>query len=74
MPRTWQAHEHDGVTHVVAQAEFTMKFGPIGALMSPMVSRKLGKTLGESLLGLKHFVETGEEIGTSLPAAAKTGA
>lgn len=51
-----------------------MKFGPIGALMSPMVSRKLGKTLGESLLGLKHFVETGEEIGTSLPAAAKTGA
>jgi ribosome-associated toxin RatA of RatAB toxin-antitoxin module len=68
---TWQAHEHDGVTHVVANAEFEMRFGLLGALMAPMVSKKLGKTLGETLLGLKHFIETGEEVGTELPAAAK---
>jgi hypothetical protein len=71
----WQMHEHDGVTHLDAVVEYKAKFGPLGALMSVlMISRKLGGTLGESLLGLKYYVETGEPVGDSLPHDAKQAA
>lgn len=58
-------------TQVDLLIDYKLKFGPIGVLMDlVMVRRMYRKTMVELLAGLKHHVETGEEIGTELPVGA----
>lgn len=43
--------------------EYSMKFGPLGLLMDLlMVKPQFGKAWGGVFAGLKHYVETGEQV------------
>lgn len=58
-----------------AEADFSAKFGPLGALMAAlMMKRKLGQTLAQTLVGLKHYAETGEPLLAEDAAAAADAA
>ena len=71
---TWSVRDHNGKTIVRARVEFQAKFGLIGLLMEKLIMRrKFSKVIGESLEGLRYYCETGEKVGTGLPANA-TGA
>ncbi len=62
-------------TIVTLVSNFRMKGGPAGALLDRLVvRRKLGKTIRESLAGLKYYAETGEKIGVEQLAAAASAA
>jgi carbon monoxide dehydrogenase subunit G len=56
--------EADGDTTVVnMEMKYSMKFGPIGAAMNAMMIKpQFSKVVPNILNGLKHFVETGEEV------------
>jgi len=59
----FSVREHNGGTMVQAAFNYDMKFGPIGALMDRfMIQPQFGETFGSQLAGLKHHVETGEEV------------
>lgn len=66
----------DGDATVVRMTmEYTMKFGPIGALMDALIVRKQFEKVAPSLLaGLKHHVETGEEIDREVFKRLRAGA
>ena len=58
-------------TRATMDAEFTVKFGPIGAVMAAvMMKPKLASTMREALGGLKHYVETGRKIGEEASQAS----
>ena len=58
-------------TRALVDAEFTAKFGPIGAMMAAvMMKPKLASTMREALGGLKHYVETGQKIGEEASQAS----
>jgi carbon monoxide dehydrogenase subunit G len=51
------------VTVVRGTFDYTLKMGPIGALMDTvMVKPQFGKAFGGLFAGLKHYVETGEKV------------
>lgn len=51
---------------VTATLDYDLRFGPVGALMDRlMVSPKFGPAFGRLLVGLKHHVETGDEVTAS---------
>ncbi len=55
--------EEGSETLVSMELEYSMKFGPIGALMDIMMVRSQFKKVVPGILqGLKHYTETGEEI------------
>ncbi len=59
-------------TEVTMTLDFRVKFGPVGALMDRfIVRRQMRKQMALTLAGLKHHVETGEEVGTELPKVAR---
>lgn len=59
----------DSSTRVKLHIDYKLKYGPVGVLMDlVMVRRMYRKTMSELLAGLKHHVETGEEIGIGLPS------
>ncbi|MCH8829391.1 MAG: SRPBCC family protein [Planctomycetes bacterium] len=65
---TWSVRAENGRTIARVRSEMHTKFGVIGVVMDKLVMRRMFKTrMGQTLLGLKHHVETGEEIGTRLP-------
>lgn len=56
-------------TKVNLDIDYKLKFGPLGVLMDLLMARRMyRKTMTELLAGLKHNIETGEEVGTELPA------
>ncbi|RMF77086.1 MAG: SRPBCC family protein [Chloroflexi bacterium] len=56
-------HEDGEETVVRMEITYTMKFGPLGALMDALMVRKqFSKVVPNLLAGLKHHVETGEEV------------
>lgn len=56
---------------VTVTPEYSLKFGPIGAIMDAlMFRRQLKKGMDGLLAGLKYHVETGKEVGTEIPKAA----
>lgn len=59
----------DGATIVSVSPEYELKFGPIGLLLDRLFGeRQLRKGMAALLAGLKHYLETGEEVGDALPA------
>ncbi len=55
--------ERDGGTVVRGKLSYDMKYGPIGALMDRfMIQPQFGKAFGGIFAGLKHYIETGEEV------------
>ena len=59
----FSVRELKGGTLARAEFEYGMKFGPIGALMDRfMIRPQFGKAFGGILAGLKHYLETGEEV------------
>lgn len=51
------------MTIVTFKFDYQLKYGPIGKLMDKlMFGPQLSKGLPRILTGLKHFVETGEEV------------
>ena len=62
-------------TRVSVTADYKLKFGPIGALMDVLfVKRQFQQAFDDMMAGLKHYVETGEEIGDEVPVAASASA
>lgn len=59
----------DGAGSIVTGTlEYTLKFGPVGVLMDRlMVAPQLDKAWSQLLAGLKHYVETGQEVGDGTP-------
>ena len=52
-----------GGTRVFASLDYSLKYGPVGAVMDKvMVQRFLDKGFQGLLSGLKHHAETGEEV------------
>ena len=63
------------ITEVRMTMDFRVKFGPVGALMDRfIVRRQMRKRMALTLAGLKHYVETGEEVGTELPKVTRDAA
>lgn len=61
----------DDRTKITLEIDYRLKYGPLGMLMDlVMVRRIYKKTMSDLLAGLKHSIETGEEVGTELPAGA----
>lgn len=55
-------------TLVSATVDYQPGWGPIGALMgATIMKRKFGQTFDLLLAGLRHYVLTGEEVGTEVP-------
>ena len=55
--------EHQDGTLVRGAFNYQMKYGPVGALMDRfMVQPQFGKAFGGILAGLKHYMETGEQV------------
>ena len=53
----------NGGTVVEGTLEYTLKFGPVGALMDSMMVKSQFKNAWQGLFaGLKHYIETGEEV------------
>lgn len=61
---TISVHESGpNATTVRGTLDYTIKFGPLGALMDVvMVKSQFGKAWGGLFAGLKHYIETGEEV------------
>ena len=58
-------------TRVSVTADYKLKFGVIGALMDMLFAkRQMQQAFDDMMAGLKHYVETGEEVGDVVPAAA----
>jgi len=49
-------------TIVTQTMEFTMKGGVVGALAGRPMEKQIGRVIEGNLLGLKHYVETGEVV------------
>lgn len=61
---TIQLREENGGTRAAGTIEYTLKMGPLGALMdSTMVKRNFEKAWTALFAGLNYYVETGEKIG-----------
>jgi hypothetical protein len=56
--------DEDGAETVVhMRMDYQLKYGPVGALADTFIVRsQLKKAIPAVLQGLKHFMETGEEI------------
>ena len=68
---TWAIEPAGDGTHLRATLEYEPRFGPFGRLVAALVMRrKIGAALRSSLAGLKYHVETGELVGTEVPAGA----
>ncbi len=53
----------NGGTNASFTFNYDMAFGPVGALMNAaMVKNQYGKASAGILAGLKHYIETGEEV------------
>ena len=66
---TFSLEDSGAGTIVRVTPEYQLKLGPIGALMDKlMVRRQFEKGMDGLLAGLKHYVETGEEVGSEVPA------
>ncbi len=62
-------------TRVSVTADYKLKFGPIGALMDLIFAkRQFQQAFDDMMAGLKHYVETGEEIGDAVPEAVGASA
>ena len=62
-------------TRVSVTADYKLKFGIIGALMDMIFAkRQMRQAFDDMMAGLKHYVETGEEIGDAVPATAGASA
>ena len=58
----------DDGTRVSATVDYQIKYGPLGALLDVLVVRRqVKKGFTDLLAGLKHYVETGEEVGDKVP-------
>ena len=56
-------------TRVAVDIEYTLRFGLLGRLLDALMFRpQFGKAVPEILLGLKHYIETGETVN---PAVVK---
>jgi carbon monoxide dehydrogenase subunit G len=50
-------------TRVAVDINYTLRFGPLGRLLDALMVRpQFSKAAPEILLGLKHYVETGEKV------------
>ncbi len=68
---TFQIAPDDAGTRVSVTADYKLKFGIIGALMDMLFAkRQMQQAFDDMMAGLKHYVETGEEVGDVVPAAA----
>ncbi|MCH7760334.1 SRPBCC family protein [candidate division TA06 bacterium] len=68
----WSVRPDGNMTIAIVTIDFKVKFGPLGALMDRLVVRlNIRKQMVLSLAGLKHYVETGEEVTltTEIPLA-----
>ena len=65
------ALESDGDQTIVrVSPEYELKFGPLGKLLDALGGRRrFEKGMQGMVAGLKHHVETGEEIGTAVPGS-----
>lgn len=60
---TLTVQEDGNQTLVTMEMEYEVKFGPLGKLMDMMMMKpQFAKVVPNILLGLKHHVETGEEV------------
>ncbi len=60
---------------VTAELAYELKFGPAGALMDRLiVEPKFGPAFGSLLAGLKHHIETGEEVTADTDLSAERAA
>ena len=66
---TWSVKPQGDKTLVYTELRYTVRFGPLGALMNALIMRrKLAQSLGNALEGLKHHVNTGDQIGVDFHA------
>lgn len=66
---TWSLEPAGDGTRVRASMSYQPRFGPLGRLMAALVMRRMMRTrLHKSLEGLKYHLETGEPVGTKVPA------
>lgn len=66
---TFSLRESGSRTVVQVSPEYRLKYGPVGALMDRLiVRRQFEKGVEGMLTGLKHYVETGEDVGTEVPS------
>lgn len=57
-----EVRPHSSGTEVTQRMEYRVKFGVLGALMDRLVMRRtLDRTVADVFVGLKRFVETGEQ-------------
>ncbi len=62
-------------TRVSVTADYKLKFGIIGALMDVLFAkRQMQQAFDDMMAGLKHHIETGEEIGDAVPEAVGASA
>ena len=60
---TLEVEDDQGGTLVTMTFDYSMKYGPLGSAMDKMVvGKQYTKALTLILAGLKHYVETGEEV------------
>ena len=65
--RWWLARQGNG-TEVTLEVNYQLKYGPIGALLDLISTRRaLRGASDRSLSGLKYHVETGEAVGDRVP-------
>ncbi len=70
---TFQIAPDGAGTRVSVTADYKLKFGVIGALMDMLFAkRQMQQAFDDMMAGLKHYVETGEEVGDSVPKAVAT--
>ncbi len=68
---TGDAAPDDAGTRVSVTADYKLKFGIIGTLMDVLFAKRQAQQgFDDMMAGLKHYVETGEEIGDSVRRAA----
>ncbi len=70
---TWSIKPQGDKTLVYTDFRYGLRFGPIGSLMNALIiRRKAEQSLKKTLEGLKHHVNTGEQIGRDfqIPIAA----
>ncbi len=58
-------------TDVTFSIDYSLKFGPVGWLMSAVMMKRMFRgVFGDALAGLSHHLETGETIPDSVPESA----
>ena len=58
-------------TIVTITPDYELKFGPLGVLADLLIGRRmLKKGMADMAAGLKHHIETGELVDTSVPATS----